>query len=170
MLESQKRMQRIKRFSQIGKTICSIFMVLNTLVIITLIAMLYYKANTTILEDITSLLKRVPLSYADIVLCIVQYTLVMKGVYHLRRLFSIYIGEDIFVLASIVQIRRIAFVFFTVAILKIVQYMTIIALHSNVIIDWSKLFELSMFGCLILFISWIMETGHILQEENKLTI
>jgi hypothetical protein len=102
-------------------------------------------------------------------------TVLFKGLYHLGRLFGNYSRGEIFTKDSVAQIMRLGFVALLAAGLKISAFpvaVILILTHKPYMASVSLTipFTQLIVGGLVILISWIMDTGRLLREENELTI
>ncbi len=104
----------------------------------------------------------------------------LKGVYHLYKLFGNYADGNVFTAESVAQIKQLGVTFLLVAGLQVlavpVRFLLASSCGMKTIVfslgggcSSGPLGSLITAGLLIL-ISWVMETGRGLREENELTI
>ena len=109
------------------------------------------------------------------------YFLTLKNLYHLQRLFFYYSKGKIFTSEASGQIRRIGIIFCWFALFgtlsELLQRNAIILTLSGYICGlqlypetWGKIFGFLLFGGMIVCISWIMETGREMREDQELAI
>lgn len=96
--------------------------------------------------------------------------LVIKGLYHLRRLLNNYSQRQIFTIESARQIRHFGF---TCAVWGALKFAGAF-LPAILLADSSRLFpaeaDTLLIGAVIVVISWFAEMAAVLREENDLTI
>ena len=103
-------------------------------------------------------------------------SLFLKGLYHLSRLFKNYARGEIFTRESVLQIRRIGSTVFVLGAFQIAVLAVTVVLMGTHQIAWPEHrpiplpFATFISGGLIMLVSWVMELGTELREENELTV
>ncbi len=100
---------------------------------------------------------------------------VIKGLYHLHRLFGNYADGKVFTIGSVAQIRQLGITFLLGAGLQILAVPLAVVLMILCTPDKGALlltfpFEALITAGLLILISWVMDAGRGLREENELTI
>lgn len=109
------------------------------------------------------------------------YYLTLKNLYHLQRLFCYYTEGKIFTSEASGEIRRIGIIFcwfaLFAALSELLQRNAIILTLSGHICGlqlyletWGKIFGFLLIGGMVVCISWIMETGREMREDQELAI
>ncbi|MEN8173379.1 MAG: DUF2975 domain-containing protein [Chloroflexota bacterium] len=98
-----------------------------------------------------------------------------KGLSHLSQLFDNYSRGEIFTKDSVAQLMRLGFVALLAAGVKIFAFpVAVMLIHNhnpgNASVELMIPFTELIIGGLVILISWIMDTGRLLREENELTI
>jgi hypothetical protein len=105
----------------------------------------------------------------------IPFIIALKGLSHINRLFFYYEKGNIFTTETVAQLKQIGVtfllwtgyeIFASVLALCVSAY-----LKNSMFIDINPSILLSLFlGVFFVLISWVMETGRGLHEENELTI
>jgi len=109
-------------------------------------------------------------------LLIIGSALFLRALYHLSRLFKNYARGEIFTRESVLQIRRIGSTVFALGASQIGVLVATLVLVSTHQITWPEHrpiplpFAAFIAGGLIMLVSWVMELGTELREENELTV
>jgi hypothetical protein len=107
---------------------------------------------------------------------VVGAALALKGLFHLSRLFQNYARGEIFTRESALQISRIGSTVFVLGAFQIVALVATVVLMGMRQIAWPAHrpiplpFAAFIGGGLIMLVSWVMELGTELREENELTV
>jgi Protein of unknown function (DUF2975) len=174
--ETEKKLKKIKRISNILRTICKI---LSAIVIcsflVSLVAIIAGKGATLTLFDNSIPLQLAPLTVPARLLVVVMVALTMgvffKILYHLHRLFGNYGRGDIFTIDSAGQIRQLGITALLSAGVNFLWGFTAIALMQADLPHEFQLHADGLFiGPVIIAISWFMEMAAEMREENELTV
>jgi hypothetical protein len=102
---------------------------------------------------------------------------IFKMLHHLRKLFGNYAVGDIFSEKSIGQIRQLGFSLLFLGGLDFVPLFLVIQNFRNYIFSESfRIIGINIpldnivSGCIVILISWIMDVGRNMHEENELTV
>ena len=171
--ESEKRLKKIERISKVLRLICKVLLVL-------LICGFLFVTGTTLagrgrLYFLDVSFELAPLAPSSRLVFAVIVALVMavklKGIYHLYRLFGNYATGNIFTTESAGQIRQLgitALLWFGVNILFAVATIAFVPPPSTHTIPFHS--DSLVAGVVIIVISWLMQMGAEMREENELTI
>lgn len=102
--------------------------------------------------------------------------LLIKGLYHLSRLFGNYAAGQIFTRGSAEQIRRLGITVLVYWVFQILLLVALTVLMATQQFVWPAdrpipiPFVALLAGGIIILISWVMEVGTELREENELTV
>ncbi len=172
--ETEKRLKKIQRISKVLRTICKVLLALmmcGFLFVIVLILGGWGRLYFPLLDNPIKLAPLAPSSrLVFAVVCALVMAVKLKGVYHLYRLFGDYATGNIFTTESAGQIRQLgitALLWFGVNILFVATMAFVrpsptynIGFHSDSLVT----------GFVIIVISWFMQMGAEMREENELTI
>jgi hypothetical protein len=169
--ETEKRLTKIKRMSNVLRVICKVGMVIATCVFIGAMAIILLGQGSINFYD--NYVRLAPLSVsARLLLAIVtslSMAVVVKGFYHLNRLLDNYGRGDIFTTESAGHIRQLGITTVLWYLSNLLWAFTAVAtaqtrislqFHSDCLIT----------GPIIIIISWFMEMAAEMREENELTI
>ena len=183
--DTQTPIEKIRKVSRIVRTVCKILMgftIIGFLVAVVLIGV-GPKIGTLSLGEGAD----IPVSHlttAARVLALMFFSLgtvvALKGVYHLYKLFGNYADGNVFTAESVAQIKQLGVTFLLVAGLQVLAVPVRFLLASSCGLK-TVVFSLGGGCCsgplgslitagLLILISWVMETGRGLREENELTI
>ena len=102
-------------------------------------------------------------------------TLALTALYRLARLFGNYSRGEIFTRASVREIRWIGYVLAAGAVLQLLLFVAVLALRADGG-EWpiELRFDLPMVpilvASLVMLLSWVMDVGAEMREENELTV
>jgi len=172
--ETEKRLKKIKRMSNVLRVVCQVGMVILTCVfLVAMVAILIGRGSICFADNCS--LPLAPLTVpARLVLAVVSafgIAVGFKGFYHLYRLLGNYGRGDIFTTDSAVQIRRLGITVLLWYGACILWAFTAVAL-SPTTLPFSVQFHSDslVIGPIIIVISWFMEMAAEMREENELTI
>jgi hypothetical protein len=168
--ETEKKLKKIKRISNILRAICKVLFALAICVfLVAMFAILAGWGNLAFSGDSVPLAPLAPLSRLILgVIFALGMAINFKGLYHLHRLFGNYGRGDIFTTDSVAQIRHLGI---TALLWAGVTFLWTLAgalalAHPNVHFDGNCL----VIGPVIIVISWFMEMAAEIREENELTV
>ena len=176
----EARLERVKRTSRSARRVCYLLMVLAGLAAIVGIA-----AVLTIPESLTcdigglrqpcSNLPAGALALTTLAL-LGGLTLAGLALHRLARLFHNYANGEIFTRGSVREIRLLGYVAVAYAIFRVALFVATLAVFAGSEGDWigDLRFELPIgavvVASLLLLLSWIMDVGAEIREENELTV
>ena len=198
--DTQTPIERLRKVSRVVRTLCTIVMGLTIVLSLVVGAMLIpgnrilNECGTIKLSGAEGPVK-VPFGQLTAaarvlitVVLVLAMAITMKGMYHLRKLFGHYADGNIFTIESVAQIRQLGMTFLLLAGLQLLYGPVAFALallcgktptisvtfDIGVLIPYAggnggMIDSLAAAGLLIL-ISWVMDTGRALREENELTV
>ncbi|MGD0060305.1 MAG: DUF2975 domain-containing protein [Verrucomicrobiia bacterium] len=172
--ESEARLKKIKRVSNVLRVICQVGMIIVTCVFIGVMALILIGRGSICFADNCSL-PLAPLTVpARLVLAVVSALALavgFKGFYHLYRLLGNYGRGDIFTSESAGQIRQLGITVLLWYGANILWAFTAVSL-SPATLPFSVQFHSDSLvtGPIIIVISWFMEMAAEMREENELTI
>lgn len=178
--EPQEQLERICKVSRIVRTGCKIMFGLTILVSLVTMALIIIgseKCSIYILQGYDIPMARLTTGFKiqTIILLVLTDMVVLKGLYHLHRLFANYAIGNIFTTDSVAQIRQLGTTFLLGAGLQFLSYPIAIALVSHcapakepVTLEFP--FFALIAGGLLILLSWVMDAGKGLREENELTV
>lgn len=114
-----------------------------------------------------------------IALWLVILAIVLKGLYHLHKLFTNYAKGNIFTTASVAQIRQFGITLLLAATLDMLVVLPIALvavtkarhlLREGTTVVMTLPLESLFSGGFLILVSWVMDAGRALREENELTI
>jgi hypothetical protein len=176
----EARLAKVRKVSRIGNGLCIAAMVLTCLIgCILIVAGLAFPDGATCdfgagdfpCSDLSVAARALAGTAA-----VVGIALVLKGLYHLSRLFKNYSQGQIFTRESVAQIRKIGMTVFVYGAFQIALLIGTVILMGAQQISWPDdvpiplPFAAFINGGLILLISWVMEVGTELREETELTV
>jgi len=176
---AQDRLARVRRLSRFGNGTCIVMMAGTCLFLCIAIW------GAFALPDATCDFGAGPLPCASLsvgaraltfALLTVGAGLFVKALFHLMHLFNNYARGEIFTRDSVRQIRLMGSTLFVLGAFQIAVLIATLALVSTQQINWPEHrpiplpFAAFVGGGLIMLISWVMEIGTDLREENELTV
>jgi len=177
--ELQARMRRIQKVSGVVSTLCKYLMGIAFILFLVGVVVIFSGIDRGFirLEGIEIRANQLTVGGRIILALFVGFygTVLFKGLYHLGRLFDNYSRGEIFTKDSVTQIMRLGFVALLAAGVKISAFPVAVILilthkpdmaSASLTIPFTQL----IVGGLVILISWIMDTGRLLREENELTI
>ena len=174
--ETESRLKKIKRISNISRAICKVLFALA--ICLSLLGLIAMIAGRGTLAFADARIPLEPLALPSRLMLAVTFALSMaimvKGLYHLHRLFGNYGRGDIFTTECAAQIRQLGItaILWAGATFLWTSAAAAISLaqsHSsniNVHFDGNCL----VIGPVIVVISWFMEMAAEMREENELTV
>jgi hypothetical protein len=171
--ETEKKLKKIKRLSNVLRTICKVLLAIVSCGFLAGMVGILAGRGTLAISDISILLN--PLTvHARLVLAVV-FALAMavnfKVLYHLHRLFGNYGRGDIFTTESAGQIRQLGIAALLQAGANFLWASTAIALAQSHLPASFQFHADGLFiGPVIIAISWFMEMAAEMREENELTV
>ena len=177
---TEARLEKVKRTSRSARRICFLLMVL-TAIGAAVLAAFTLTTPESMTCDIASLRQPCnelpPLAVAlTFVALVAGLGLALTALYRLARLFENYARGDIFTRGSVREIRLLGYVAVAYAILQFVMFVGTMALlagggitsPTNVRVEF-PIGPAVLAGC-ILLLSWVMDVGAEIREENELTV
>jgi hypothetical protein len=170
--ESEKRLKKIQRISKVLRSICKVLLVLMICAFPFIIGEILAGSGPLLLHNPVELATLAPSSrlvFAAIGALVIAVKL--KGTYHLYRLFGNYATGNIFTTESAGQIRQLGItvlLWFGVNILLDVTAIAFVRPSPTHGIQFH--FDSLITGFVIIVISWFMQMGAEMREENELTI
>jgi hypothetical protein len=176
----EARLERVKRTSRGARRACYLLMVL-----VGLGALVGVAAALTIPESLTCDIGGVRQPCSDLPQGAVALTtfallggLVLIGLalHRLGRLFHNYSNGEIFTRGSAREIRLLGYLAAAYALFKLAMFVATLAVFAGAEGDWVRnlRFELPLgaivIASLVLLLSWVMDVGAEIREENELTV
>jgi hypothetical protein len=176
---AETRLAKVRRLSRFGNAACIVLMIATSL------GLCFVIWGAFTFPDATCDFGAGPLPCASLTIGARALTfgllaagaaLFLKAMYHLMQLFNNYARGEIFTRESVTQIRRIGTTLFVLGAFQIAVLVATLALLSARQIAWPDHrpipvpFVAFVAGGLIMLISWVMEIGTDLREENELTV
>lgn len=177
--ELQARMRRIQKVSRVVSVICKVLMGLAFFLFLVGVVVIFSGIDGGFfkLEGIEIRANQLTVGGRVILALFAGFagTVLFKGLYHLSTLFGNYSRGEIFTKDSVAQLRRLGYVALLAAGVKISAFpvaVILILTHKPYMASVSLAvpFTQLITGGLVILISWIMDTGRLLREENELTI
>ncbi len=169
----EKKVKRIKRTSVVLRAVCTGLLVFTGVVaVFALIAMLAGRvtrigdhSQSFVIADL-ALRSRVIL----LAICLAAMGVILKALFHLRRLFDNYSRQEIFTAGSARQIRQFGYSCILWGVIKAVWAFLPLILSTNPPLSYAITGDPIIIGVVIIGISWFAEMATNLREENELTI
>jgi hypothetical protein len=176
----EARLDKVKRTSRSARRICYLLMVL-----VALAALVGIAATLTIPETLTCDLGGVRQPCRDlppgaIVLTTVALVgglaLMWAALYRLARLFGNYSRGEIFTRGSVGEIRWLGYVAVAYAVFQVALFVATLAVFAGAAaeVQTNLRFELPLgpvvIASFLLLLSWVMDVGAEMREENELTV
>jgi len=177
--ELQARMHRIQKVSVVVSGICKVLMGLAFISFLVGVVVIFSGLDNGSfrLEGIEIRANQLTVGGRVILAIFAGFAgiVLFKGLYHLSRLFGNYSRGEIFTKDSVAQLMRLGFVALLAAGVKISAFPVAVILILTHKPDMAAVsltvpFTSLIIGGLVILISWIMDTGRLLREENELTI
>jgi hypothetical protein len=176
----EARLEKFKRTSRSARRVCFLLMVL-----VAIVAAVTVAGRLTMPEMLTCDVNGLrqpcgdlpPQAAAFIVVALVgSLAFVLTALYRLARLFQNYGRGEIFTRNSVREIRWLGYVAVAYAIFQVVLFVAALALSASSAVEWPA--ELRgdlpigtvVAASFILLLSWVMDVGAELREENELTV
>jgi hypothetical protein len=176
----ETRLSKVRRVSRIGNGLCIGAMALTCLIACAILVFGLLAPDNTTCDFGAGKFPCSDLSVGARVLAgaagITLVALLLKGLYHLSRLFRNYSQGQIFTRESVVQIRQIGMTVFVYGAFQIAMLVATGVLIGTQQLSWPEdlpiplPFGAFIVGGLILLISWVMDVGTDLREETDLTV
>ena len=171
--ETERKLQRIKRISNILRGICKgLLAVLICVFLVSMIVIFIGRGTLSILDDFVPL-DPLALPSRLVLAGIVALAMAInfKGLYHLHRLFGNYGRGDIFTTESAAQIRQLGITVLLWAAVTFLWTCIAAAVTQSHLPNSFQFHSDSLFtGPVIIVISWFMEMAAEMREENELTV
>ncbi|RSL18266.1 DUF2975 family protein [Edaphobacter aggregans] len=172
--EAEKRLKKIKQFSRVLRRVCQGLMVLMALVfLISVVASLVGRGVTVRAFNVAVPLSSLsfPQRLVIVTLLALAIGVLLKGLYHLQRLFGNYASGDIFTTETVGQIRQLGI---TALLWAGANVAWVAVTHTLMRAPSPRSFQLHLdsvaIGLIVIVISWFMEMAAEMHEENELTI
>ena len=171
--ETESRLKKIKRISNISRAICKVLFALA--ICLSLLGLIAMIAGRGTLAFADARIPLEPLALPSRLMLAVTFALSMaimvKGLYHLHRLFGNYGRGDIFTTECAAQIRQLgitAILWFAVAFLWSFTAFAVTQSHLPASFQFHS--DGLVIGLVIIVISWFMEMAAEMREESELTV
>jgi hypothetical protein len=174
----EARLERVKRTSRSARRVCYLLMVL-----VGLGALVGVAATLTLPETLTCDIGGVRQPCADLppggvllttVALVGGLALVWAALYRLARLFGNYSRGEIFTRSSVREIRWLGYVAVAYAVFQLALFVAALAVFAGAESATNLRFDLPIGSVVVasflLLLSWIMDVGAEMREENELTV
>jgi hypothetical protein len=176
----EARLAKVKRLSRSARRVCFLLMALVTLMTAVMVATTL-AIPETLTCDVNGLRRQCSaLSPQALTLTLVALIggvgLVLTALHRLARLFQNYSRGEIFTRSSVREIRLLGYVAVAYAVFQVLLFVGTLALSARGMLDWPTDlrvdFPIAPFvvASFILLLSWVMDVGAELREENELTV
>jgi hypothetical protein len=176
----EARLEKVKRTSRSARRVCFWLMGLVVLVgAVTLAGRLTQPETLTcdidgVRQQCTELSPQV-VTFGSVAV-VGSVALVLTALYRLARLFQSYARGEIFTRGSVREIRLLGYVAVALAILQLVLFVAMLVLRASGSVEWPIELQVDppigmvVVASFILLLSWVMDVGAELREENELTV
>lgn len=172
--ETEARLKKIKRVSNVLRVICRVGMIIAICVfLMAMVAILTGRGDISFFDNCVLPLATltVPTRLVLAVNTALMMAVGLKGFYHLYRLFGNYGRGDIFTKESAGHIRQLgitALLWYAANLLFVFSAIALQQTHSPISFQFHS--DCLVTGPIIIVISWFMEMAAEMREENELTI
>jgi len=177
--DTQTQLKRIIMVSRAVRALCKMLFGLTLTVFLVMVVLIIIGTESGVVRlggaeipvnQLTTGSKSLTIGFLALV-----FTVVIKGLYHLHRLFANYSRGNIFTIGSVAQIRQLGITFLLGAGLQIFSVPLAVCLNvlskpNKAAVSLTLPFEAVITAGLLMLISWVMDAGRGLREENELTI
>lgn len=176
----EARLEKVKRTSRSARRVCFMLMGLVALAAaVTVAGML--GSPERLMCDVDGLRRPCgelsPQVTAFTVIAVAgSVALVLAALHRLARLFQNYARGEIFTRGSVREIRWLGYVAVAYTIFQIALFVAMLALRASAAIEWPVELQadipigMVVVASFILLLSWVMDVGAELREENELTV
>lgn len=176
----EARLEDVKRMSRAARRVCFLLMVLTALAAVVMTAgrLSTPERLTCEVGGVRQACSELPSEAVAlaVIATVVGVALALTGLYRLARLFENYARGEIFTRNSVREIRVLGYVVVAYAVFQVVMFVATLALIARGGVQWPAelRFDLPLgpivIAFFILLISWVMDVGAELREENELTV
>ncbi|HTS18724.1 MAG TPA: DUF2975 domain-containing protein [Verrucomicrobiae bacterium] len=169
--EMEMKLQKIKRVSNIFRSICKMGLVLAACVFVAATVAILTGHGTLSFSGFSVPLAPLTFPSRFVLAAITALTIAVgvKGIYHLYQLFGNYGRGDIFTTESAGQIRQLGITVLLWYGANLLWAFTAVAVQRTPVVGQFHSDSL-VTGPIIIVISWFMEMAAEMREENELTI
>jgi len=176
--ETQMQLERIRKVSRVVKAVCRILIGLTLIAFLVLVVAIIIASGGGSFYMVGTKIPKSQLTTGIRVVLITFFGLFgaveIKGLYHLYKLFGNYAEGKIFTSESVAEIKQFGVTFLLWAGIHILAlpfaFVLSLVLEEGGEFSFTFPFNALIMGGLIILISWVMDTGRGLREENELTI
>lgn len=172
--EAEKKLKKIKQSSRVLRRVCQGLLVITVLVgVIAVAASLIGRGGVVSAFDISIPLGALTVYQRLILATILAFAVgvLLKGLYHLNRLFGNYASGDLFTTENAGMIRQLgitALLWAGANVIWIAVTPVLMGTQSPHSFHFHN--DSIAIGLVVIVISWLMEMAAALREENELTI
>ena len=176
----EERLEKVKRTSRAARRVCFFLMIL-----VALMALVTAAATVSMPERLTCSLNGVRQACSNlspqavaffIVVLVVGVALTLTALYRLARLFQHYARGEIFTRASVREIRVLGYLAVAYTVFQFVSFIATLSLVAGGAVEGPLQTHAELpigtaiLAAFILLLSWIMDVGAEMREENELTV
>jgi hypothetical protein len=177
---TEARLEKVKRMSRSARRVCFLLMVLTALAALAMTAgrLSAPELFTCEIGGVRQACSELPaegVTFA-VVGVIGSLALVWVALYRLSRLFQNYSRGEIFTRGSAREIRVLGYLAAAYAIFQVTMVVAMLALAANGGSDWPRELRLDfslgpfVIAFFILLVSWVMDVGAEMREDNEFTV
>ncbi len=177
---TEARLEKVKRMSDSGRRVCLLLMVLLSLAaaveVFGTVAM--PESQTCEVGGLRQPCTELPPEVVTLTVVgmVGAVALILTALYRLARLFQNYARGEIFTRASVREIRFLGYLAVASAVFQVMLFVAALVLVAEVGAEWPAelRFEFPIgtlvMAAFILLLSWVMDVGAEMREENELTV
>jgi hypothetical protein len=176
--QTEVRLEKVKRTSRSARRLCFLLMVFVGLVMAIVVAAILAGSPSMVcgVYGMQTPCSELPPQLLMFTLALLGgLGLVLLALHRLARLFEHYARGEIFTRGSVRELRLLGYVAVAYAVLQVVLFVGALALAARGAIDPAELridFPIvpAVIASLVMLLSWIMDVGAEMREENELTV
>ena len=175
--QQDQQVLRIKKVSRVIKTIIRIWMVLMVLglcgnAIMLVVAAITPQAGDAMGENLWGLTRHpqsqpLMLTCAVLAASLVRGCLAVKALWHLQKLFGLFSNGQVFTAGTVGRIKSFGYYLLAYGLVSFTLGMALLPNPMTMAAPYSSAFAM---GLVVIFISWAMDEGRKINEEQELVI